>query len=391
MTIKSFEYEDRQRGWKLERTEFGSFNLLVGLSGVGKTSIIRALQEVRAAGLSQRGSWGSTGDCRWCITLASGEETYRWDVETKSIDGVSPGSEDNESLGDVAVRIERERITTEDGTVLVDRSPDGFTFQGNKLPKLKDTESAISLLKAEDSIAPLYRTLRNIIVGDAAHRMVVGSIASRKTVQAETSDTLDSLRERLELPTLLKAYIAGHSHKESFARIKTQYCDIFPNITDVCIDSLQALDPTEARRAEIHPELEAITVAIKEAGIDRWIFPTHMSSGMLRTFFHLAELELAPSGAAIVIDEYENSMGINCLPAMTEHFLARQGDLQFILTSHHPYVINNIPVDWWRVVTRHGGSVRVHNARDIPALNTSSRQAAFTLLTSSDVYQEGIQ
>lgn len=42
MFIKRFEYEALRTGWKLERTEFDAFNLLVGNSGVGKTKILRA-------------------------------------------------------------------------------------------------------------------------------------------------------------------------------------------------------------------------------------------------------------------------------------------------------------------------------------------------------------
>ena len=48
MKIKSFQYHDRTRGWRLEKMEFGGFNLLVGASGVGKTMILMAIQRVRS-------------------------------------------------------------------------------------------------------------------------------------------------------------------------------------------------------------------------------------------------------------------------------------------------------------------------------------------------------
>lgn len=70
--------------------------------------------------------------------------------------------------------------------------------------------------------------------------------AYRKMIQDEMCNTLDSLRERLDVPVLLKSYFARHFHSDSFACIKSQYIDIFSNIIDICVDSLQVLDPTEA-------------------------------------------------------------------------------------------------------------------------------------------------
>jgi len=43
MRIKRFSYENKATGWKLEPMEFGDFNLLVGVSGVGKSKILDAL------------------------------------------------------------------------------------------------------------------------------------------------------------------------------------------------------------------------------------------------------------------------------------------------------------------------------------------------------------
>ena len=80
---------------------------------------------------------------------------------------------------------------------------------------------------------------------------------------------------------------------------------------------------------------------------------------------HLLELALASPGTVIVIDEFENSLGVNCLPALSDLLLDHARELQFILTSHHPYVINNIPSTWWKVVTRQGGVVTVKDAESI--------------------------
>jgi len=116
-----------------------------------------------------------------------------------------------------------------------------------------------------------------------------------------------------------------------------------------------------------------------------------ISSGMMKTLLHLFEIALAPKGSVIMIDDFENSMGQNCLPQLTDYILRYSNDIQFILTSHHPYVINNIPTKWWKIVTRKGSEVTVKDADSIPALQTASKLDKFTLLMNLKEYEEGIQ
>lgn len=396
MTIKTLEYEDRQRRWKLERTELDAFNLLVGVSGAGKTSVIQALREVRSMGLGLPWEYRPGSEHRWCIELQADDgNVYRWEAEVSALEGVTKQARQDQSQDSPrpnSARFVRERITGvtrgRDGDI-VERSPEQFPFRGKRLPRLKDTESAISLLHAEELITPLHRTLDRILFGRSA--LDQPSFLDPNYAEAwktQPPDSVDELREQTDMPLLLQAYLARLHFPEVFESIRAHYLDIFGSVTDVTVDSMEKVDPTEA---QVTPFWEDLTLAIKEHGTEGWIVAPCISSGMQRTFYHLAELALAPPGTTIVVDEYENGMGVNCLPAVTDLFLRRQDALQFILTSHHPYVIENIPRDWWRVVTRHGGTVSVRPAREIPGLNTRSRQDAFTLLLNSSVYQEGIQ
>jgi len=62
-----------------------------------------------------------------------------------------------------------------------------------------------------------------------------------------------------------------------------------------------------------------------------------------------------------------------------------------MITSHHPYVINNIPTKYWKVVTRQGPTVSVIEADEIPELQTKSAHEKFILLVNSQAYEEGIR
>ncbi|MDS9399215.1 AAA family ATPase, partial [Aphanizomenon flos-aquae NRERC-008] len=117
---------------------------------------------------------------------------------------------------------------------------------------------------------------------------------------------------------------------------------------------------------------DAVTINIKEKRVNDWI--ENISSGMLKTFMYISELSLSPEGAVILIDEFENSLGVNCIDSVTDLILENR-DLQFFITSHHPYIINNISPAYWKIVTRTGGLVSVKNSEYFHISN--SRQKAF--------------
>ncbi len=77
---------------------------------------------------------------------------------------------------------------------------------------------------------------------------------------------------------------------------------------------------------------------------------------------HIAELYLCSDSTLILIDEFENSLGINCIDELTNSIVTAERNLQFIITSHHPYIINNIDYTHWKVVTRKAGAVVAHSA-----------------------------
>jgi Fe-S cluster assembly ATPase SufC len=102
---------------------------------------------------------------------------------------------------------------------------------------------------------------------------------------------------------------------------------------------------------------------------------------------HISQLYLSAEGTIILIDEFENSLGVNCIDTVS-NLLLENRDLQFIITSHHPYIINKIGMEHWKIVTRRGGVVTVKDASHFN-LGKSSHQA-FMQLINLDAYSEGI-
>jgi hypothetical protein len=113
---------------------------------------------------------------------------------------------------------------------------------------------------------------------------------------------------------------------------------------------------------------------------------------MQRYLSFLIHLSFAPPGTVVLIDELESSLGVNCLPAVTRFLLSRAPNLQLVLTSHHPYIIEQIPPSHWKIVTRKGSRVRVLDAEKIPAMaEDRSHLDRFTRLINLPEYEHGVQ
>ncbi len=110
---------------------------------------------------------------------------------------------------------------------------------------------------------------------------------------------------------------------------------------------------------------------------------------MIRTFIHISEMYLLSKGTVVLIDEFENSLGVNCIDILTEDLIYEHSRLQFIATSHHPYIINKIPYDYWKIVTRKGGKIKAFNAKEFK-LGDSSHERFINLINLPE-YKKGIE
>jgi hypothetical protein len=394
MTITKFEFTDKFCNWQLNNTAFSNFNLLVGLSGVGKTRTLKALELACSVGLDNKFANG----CQWSLEIEFENKQFLWSVETSIVRETGPNVHETGSkrnFDDGRKTSENPQFINEkisvNGEIIVDRSEDKFIFKNTQLPKLKNTESAISLLSEEKIIAPLYQVLSRVtFFDDDLDTNIIAFDTFTFDKVRNRYRSIDELRCATDVHLIAKAYILQEDYPQEFEKIKADYISIFDTVVDIKIGKLGEFDPTALRNAPPIAE-DWLVIAIKEDAVDDWITTLRISSGMLATLTYLFEIFLAAPGTVIVVDEIENSLGVNCLPQLTDHFLSRSKDLQFILTSHHPYVINNISTERWKVVTRQGSIVTILDKDDIQAINTNSSQEKFTLLMNLKEYEEGIQ
>lgn len=375
MRIKKVAFWDNLREWRFEPIYFSNLALLVGVSGVGKTQILKGILS-----LQQIANGDSLNGLAWDVTFSAiNDVEYRWqgEFETKKVSAIIPNKEDEIHQS----KIVREHLFRE-GNLIIERTPNEIQFKGKITPKLSPFQSVVKILNQEEDISPVQHGFNKLIYSD--NESLVNSIyrvSIRTTVQSTFFNNYLTLEivQASKMSILLKLALIARHHPDVFNKIKFKFMDVFSQVEDVKIEIIEDNGT---------PSFSDFLIQIKEKGVNNWILQNHISSGMLKTLIHISELYLSPEGTVILIDEFENSLGINCIDVVTD-LLVENRNIQFILTSHHPYIINNIGMEHWKIVTRKGGIVTVIDAKDLNL--GKSRHQAFMQLINLEEYSEGIK
>jgi len=370
MKIQSFKFSNNKENWHIEEVKFEDLNLLVGGSGVGKTRILKALNLICDIA---KGRNRNLDDLEWSINFSHLGQNYRWELKSSSIKNEEIFINLNESEQTEIVYEKLVRYDDDSELEILLRNDSDSKFNNEKLPKLKRTESAITLLSEEDLIIPVRQAFKQLIFNfETRQKWMIGlgyDPAKMELLDEIKLNAYDFQEYFAGDPPVLKAFCLQKFFPHLFNEIKEYYIDIFPELKDVRVSSKRDSDGDFLLFFEI-----------QENGLEDWIPQQRISSGMFRTLIFLIEVISAPKESVILIDEFENSLGINCMAELTDFLLDKSPDVQFILTSHHPYIINNIPWKTWQIVSKSGNKVRVKKASDIPALDTASSLDKFTQL-----------
>lgn len=378
MRINNFQYYDRFHDWKLETTLFSNLTLLVGISGVGKTQILDAIWRVK-----QIAGGGPSNGVQWSLAFSTNGDDYCWtgEYENKPVPEEELSLWTEPEVGENRPKIVAEELTL-NGRKIVQRNASEILLRGQKTPKLSSFESVLNILSEEEDIQPASKGLKQIIRSDFSsyrgHRYHPDIRDFNKMLKGQV--TLEEIQQS-SLASQLKVALVHQCTPTVFDKIKEGFVAIFPQVEDIRFEP-----PKGGGFPPIFEEYPLLQ--IKERGVKGWIQQAKISSGMYKTFMHMSEMFLWPSGTVVLIDEFENSLGVNCIDVLTEDLLQENRTLQFIVTSHHPYIINNISSKYWKVVTRKGGVVSTHDAEDLNI--SASSHKAFLQLLNLEEYKEGI-
>ncbi|AFZ57952.1 AAA family ATPase [Anabaena cylindrica FACHB-243] len=372
MKIISLRLKNNFLGWDFDEVDFASnLTLLVGVSGAGKTQILRAILDLKRIANGK-----AINGLEWKIKFSTvNSNEFIWE-------GSFDNSETKEFIldypdypeGNKKQLLLYEKLTFKND-ILVERNQEKIKFKTQEMPKLSSHQSIIYILKEDSIIKEIYDALNKIEYHDHTRNSLnnirllnqpLQSLASKYT----TLDTIVNSDENIRT----KLYLIYENKLDIFNKIKLSFIDVFQQIEDIKLEPLGS-DELPTLIAKDAPAF----IFIKEKYVSKWIREDRISSGMLRTLIHISEIYLSNPGTVILIDEFENGLGINCIDILTDDLIHENKTLQFIATSHHPYIINNIPYEYWKIVTRKGGHISIRNASDYNL--GKSKQEAFLQLT----------
>ncbi|KHD09014.1 hypothetical protein PN36_00165 [Candidatus Thiomargarita nelsonii] len=373
MPITHFSFNDNKKNWHLEEISFDKLNLLVGVSGVGKTKILKALELV--CRVATGGYYKLNGE-DWKIGLKYANHEYEWTFKSGFV---------NPKFSSIPISkvstIFYEEIVKDQNIMLLKRTESSVLVNKDEIPRFfKNTESAIHVLSNIQAVTSIYEGFQRVVFSEILQEQHFPYLLNPAESDEDLSIPLEQFQdESRQLPTVVKAYRLQQRYPDEFEKVKQVFTEIFSSVEDI----------------QVSLKKEGIGVyefyfILKEKSAHKWIYQWDMSAGMFRTLVYLFEISLAPAGSAIVIDELENGLGNNCMPGLMDFILKKAEYLQVILTSHHPYIINHISNKSWKLVTRKGGEVSVINASDIPQLQTESSLENFIQLNQLPEYKEGI-
>ena len=264
------------------------------------------------------------------------------------------------------------------GFEIATRKNNQIHFRGKLMPKMSSDQSLFSLFE-ENPISVVAKSIQEIdVLGDSNFRQVLWDDSYPDLLGKSLEEIRDS-REKYNV----KLWWAQRGTRSFgvFKDIFEQFQDIFPSVTKIETGWSATWIPNELK-SNI-----ALNILVYEEGVANPIPFERLAAGMQKTLEILVQVALCPDHSLILLDEFENSLGLNCMSSVTDAILSSHRGLQFIVTSHHPYVINNIDIKYWKIITRDGSLVQA-----TPALNFGlgkSRHEWFFQLINLEAFSTG--
>lgn len=378
MFIKKYKYEGRaEEPWSFNQVEFSNLNLFVGDSATGKTRLLNTMFNLGTFVVRDSYVGGF-----WDIEFEHFDKRFRWQIEASTNDAVDGDSK----------RFIEEKLWSYDGNkyvLIVDRDQERFLFNDKELPKLSPELTSLSLLKQEGQINPAFEGFSTML----RRRFFMNALEGVTNLSTISPDFIKKIEKNKSLrdlffedPTLnAKLYILDKYFQTIFKEITDHYKAIFPFIQETRVLSLNEI----AKHVGFASDIPVF--CIRENGIDRWIPITEISSGMQKVLLVLTDILGLPEGGIYILDEYENSLGIGAINFLPEFLFDLEKNIQIFITSHHPYLINEIPPEKWFVFHRNGNTVSIKYGPELIERFGKSTQQAFIKLINDPFYTQGIE
>lgn len=364
--------------WKFSATDLQKVNLLVGDTGSGKTRFLTELFNFAFASVANDVSFQPRGE--WTAKVLVQNEKYLWHLHTDV--------ERNEGV--VVAGEKLSKLSASGEETLFERTAGKIVFGNTKLPKLSPKLSGMAILQKEEPVHPVYRGFSSIMRRSFSDESLKGIF----TPQSMDHASYQSIKASNDLVQVFAYPLAQANIKLSlvkemaparFKSIVENYKRVFPFVVEAdVVDILQSGGQQTAL-----PNTPVFCV--RERNSHHWIRSNDLSSGMQKVLLILLDSFLLPEGGIYLIDEYENSLGISAIDFLPEFLAGSDMDNQYFITSHHPYIINKMPIESWIVFHRNGTNINIKRGSELKEKYGKSKQQHFIQLLNDPFYKEGVE
>ena len=361
--LKWIEFENLRTGLKIERVVFNDdITLLVGLSGVGKTQILNAIEYSLKLAVNKNlrlEPYNTT------LCFQIGEEVYVWSYRIQQ-----DHAEDIFESKEIKYFFAYEKLQNIKGDILMQRTPDTIQVTGyDKVPTPKKDESLLVQYSEDAFVKPIISEMLKLYPIEI--EMDVRGAIAQESFNMFKAKIKESFKENEKqpfekfshLPVPLKIYITKEYYPQMYAQIFSAVKELFMEINSIDIVE--------------DPDREIYMVAIDVYG--KRLLQHEIYNGMLKTIYYIVELITMSKNSLVLIDEFENGLGVNCIDVLAELLLGERRDLQFVITSHHPKIINQISNKKWKIIERDIATVKNFTAEEYGIMH-SQHDAYFNLI-----------
>ena len=361
--LKWIEFENLRTGLKIERVVFNDdITLLVGLSGVGKTQILNAIEYSLKLAVNKNlrlEPYNTT------LCFQIGEEVYVWSYRIQQ-----DHTEDIFESKEIKYFFAYEKLQNIKGDILMQRTSDTIQVTGyDKVPTPKKDESLLVQYSEDAFVKPIISEMLKLYPIEI--EMDVRGAIAQESFNMFKAKIKESFKENEKqpfekfshLPVPLKIYITKKYYPQMYAQIFSAVKELFMEINSIDIVE--------------DPDREIYMVAIDVYG--KRLLQHEIPNGMLKTIYYIVELITMSKNSLVLIDEFENGLGVNCIDVLAELLLGERRDLQFVITSHHPKIINQISNKKWKIIERDIATVKNFTAEEYGIMH-SQHDAYFNLI-----------
>lgn len=368
MKINWIKFENLNTGLKIEKINFYSdMTLLVGLSGVGKSQILHAVEYSLRLAVDKN------------IRLLPHEATISFQIDDKNYVWsytINKSKSDDLTFNDIDdYQFIYEKLSCEN-ELIFERNLNQLTVDGYaNLPTPKFNESLIQQYSADQSFAKLSNELKKFY--NIETDMEVNGVYAREPFYDLKKKVNNILKQKNKtqfddpqdlhifshLPTVVKLYIIKYYYQDLYIKFFDYVKELFMEIEDIDVKEI--------------PSMDVFMVTIKVYGKE--LYQHDISNGMLKTIYYFVELVTMPENSIVLIDEFENGLGVNCIDILAEMMLTERNDLQFIITSHHPKIINQISKENWKIIDRDISTVKNYDSNEY-GIGNSQHDSYFNLI-----------